>query len=100
MFGLQDPRVVRDRVSGIDVTAHPKVISFLTTGRIDDEFMRTVPGPIAIGVSLSRPTRGDLENEGYSVLAEIGNPQQMSPDEFPSIATRVASIILKLLKIV
>ncbi|MHA1814107.1 MAG: hypothetical protein DRO93_13600 [Candidatus Thorarchaeota archaeon] len=56
-------------------------------------------GPYAIGISLSRPTREDLEMAGYNVIAEIGTPQEMSPAHMTAIAENVAVVVDRIVRV-
>lgn len=87
-------------IGRLKVWGHPAVLEALETKATRDEIQLDDSARYALGVGLSRPVGQDLKREGYTVLAEIGPPRQLKPENMTELAEDVAATIDKIRRLV
>lgn len=87
-------------IGRLKVSGHPAVLEALESKATRDEIQLDDSARYALGVGLSRPVGQDLRREGYTVLAEIGPPRQLKPENMTELAEDVAATIDKIRRLV
>ncbi|NWF96621.1 MAG: hypothetical protein HXY34_10820 [Candidatus Thorarchaeota archaeon] len=87
-------------INGQPVYAPSEIVDHLSERRKRPSLVIQQGRPVAIGISLSRPTGSELQAQGYFLLAEIGKPSQMPPENFPQTAEEIAAVVLRVTALV
>lgn len=99
MVDEQEVKIMKTNIDDIEVSGNPSLISMLQSHGRDWSKVDIPSGKkVAFAISFSRPTRVDLETQGYDVLLEIGSPRQYSADDFSLLAAKTAALITRAAK--